>query len=237
MSLIKFHHPEGLEGVFPSPVPALKKAPDYFKAIKPQMSADPSSGTVKRCVPFLDALSAGFIIPLWADVFVTASQGTINIKFPESFPLPQSLGHHSSDQMPRHPLSSKPYGNLLLKWINPWIVQTEPGVSCMFTAPLNHMETRFKVLDGVVDTDTYYNPVNFPFVWTGGDGEFVIPRGTPLVQVIPFRREEFTLEVGPVRPADQINVVAKLGTHLKDGYREEFWSGSKKTWAEARSEA
>ena len=60
------------------------------------------------------------------------------------------------------------------------------------------MEKRFKVLDGVVDTDTYYNNINFPFIWTGGSGEFVIPKGTPLVQVIPFRRESSEFSVGAI---------------------------------------
>lgn len=236
MSTIRFHHPKGLEGVFPSPVPAVKKVPDFFKAVRPQTTGNPESSTVKRCVPFLDALSAGFIIPMWADVYVVASGGELTIRFPEMYPLP-SLGQHPTTQLPNHPLATKPYGDLLLKWISPWVVETEAGVSCLFTSPLNHLETRFKVLDGVVDTDTYYKEVNFPFLWTGGDGEFFIPRGTPLVQVIPFRREEFDLEVGPQNTSKNLNTTAKIGTHLKDGYREEFWHKAKGSWADAREEA
>jgi hypothetical protein len=114
-----------------------------------------------------------------------------------------------------------------MKFINPWVVETAPGYSCLFTSPLNHLETRFKLLDGVVETDTYYNSVNFPFVWTGGDGDFFIPKGTPLVQVIPYRRETFSLEVGVTDADRRTNIKARLGTHMKDSYRKEFWSKAK----------
>jgi hypothetical protein len=216
-----------LLGVIPNPVPAIKAAPDYFRQVKPQSDAHPSNGTVKRCVPFLDALSTGFVIPLWCDVYVLARKGELSIDFPPNFPQGETLGTHGSMQIPRHPLSSKPYGNMPMKWINPWVVETEPGVSCIFTPPLNHMETRFKLLDGVVDTDTYYNNVNFPFLWTGGDGEFFIAKGTPLVQIIPFFRGDQQLEVGEIDGSKRQAVLSTLGTKLKNGYRDELWHRKK----------
>lgn len=232
---INFTCEKNLLGAIPNPVPSLKSAPDYFKKIKPQSDHHPRSGTVKRCVPFLDALSAGFVIPLWCDVFVFANGGEFSIDFPPNFQQGETLGSHSMDQVPNHPLARKPYGNLPMKWINPWIVETEPGVSCLFTSPLNHLETRFKVLDGVVDTDTYHSQVNFPFLWTGGDGEFLIPKGTPLVQVIPFRREECELEVGVIDSDKQRAAQSLLGTKMKNGYRDEFWH-KRKTRADGGEE-
>lgn len=224
MSVIKFMHPTGFDGVFPSPVPAYKKIPDYFKAIKPQYSDDPRDGTVKRCIPFLDALSEGFIIPLWADVRVVAKGGELAVEFPSSFPL-QSLESHGYEQIPNHPMASKLYGQMVLKFLNPWVIETEAGYSCLFTSPLNHMETRFKILDGIVDTDSYYNSVHFPFLWTGGDGEFFIKKGTPLVQVIPIKREKTSIEVCEVNEAKIMNTQAKIGTMMKDRYKTMFWSG------------
>lgn len=216
-----------LLGVIPNPIPAIKAAPDYFRNIKPQSDHHPRNGTVKRCVPFLDALSAGFVIPLWCDVYVLARNGELQIDFPPNFPQPESLGTHDAAQIPKHPLATRPYGNAPMKWINPWVVETEPGVSCLFTAPLNHMETRFKLLDGIVDTDTYYNSVNLPFLWTGGDGEFIIAKGTPLVQVIPFRREFCDLQVAAVDDARRTKTRSILGTKLKNGYRDEIWHNKK----------
>lgn len=225
MSGIRFMCEEGLLGVLPEPIQAIKKAPHYYRSIKPQTDVSPSSGTVKRCVPFLDALSAGYIIPLWCDVFVSAHNGEMKVEFPNSLPMAKSLETHGYQQAPGHPLSETPYGKTFMKFINPWVVETDPGYSCLFTSPLNHMETRLKILDGVVDTDTYYNNINFPFLWTGGDGDFVIDKGTPLVQVIPFKREEFSLSVSAVDAAKRGKVQATIGTHLKNGYRKNYWSG------------
>lgn len=227
MTHIKFMHDSGLENVFPSPVPALKKAPDFYKAIKSQSTSHPASGTVKRCVPFLDALSAGFIIPLWADLHVVAANGSLSLSFPDGFPAQKTIASHNYVQLPDHPLANQPYGKDFLKFVNPWLIETEEGYSCLFTSPLNHLERRIKILDGVVDTDTYYNNVNFPFLWTGGDGEFFIPKGTPLVQVIPFKREEYSLQIETVDNNKRANAQAKLGTHLRHAYRSEFWSKRK----------
>lgn len=220
---VKFTSQPHLEGTLPLPKAASKCFPDYFRPIKPQIDNTPSSNTVKRCVPFIDAMSQGFILPLWSDVYIRAANGDLTIDFPEGNQFGETLGQHGLQQIPNHPLVDKPYGDIALKWMNPWVIETEESVSCLFTSPLNHLETRFKILDGVVDTDTYYNNINFPFVWTGGDGEFLIPRGTPLVQVIPFRREEATLEVGVTDGERQHKVHSTLGSVFRNGYRSFFW--------------
>jgi hypothetical protein len=227
MTFVRFTHEPNLDGVFPPPVPALKKAPDFYKAIRPQSGSHPETSTVKRCIPFLDALSAGFIIPLWADLHVVAKDGELSLSFPRNFPMSKSLEQHGYIQFPGHPFADKPYGKNFLKFMNPWVIETAPGYSCLFTTPLNHLEPRFKLIDGAVDTDTYHNNINFPFLWTGGDGEFFIPKGTPLVQVIPYKRETFTLEVGVTNVERRDNVKARLGTYIKDAYRREFWSKAK----------
>lgn len=209
---------------FPAPRPAQKFFPDYFVKLKPQASADPRSGTVKRCVPFLDALSLGYIIPLWADVMVTAYNGEIKIEFPENLPMKDSLSSHTKEQIKGHPLSNAPYGNIPLKFHNPWGIQTPKGWSVLITSPLNHLEQRFKILDGVVDTDEYYNQINFPFIWTGGDGEFYLPKGTPIAQVIPIKRQKFCTDVC-AQDDQKVKVVSgKLGTVFRNAYRTMFWN-------------
>jgi hypothetical protein len=94
MTFVRFTHEPNLDGVFPPPVPAVKKAPDVYKAIRPQLNAKPDSSTVKRCVPFLDALSAGFIIPLWADLHVVAKDEELSLTFPRKTPMPSSIETH-----------------------------------------------------------------------------------------------------------------------------------------------
>ena len=75
-----------------------------------------------------------------------------------------------------------------LKFHNYWTVRTAPGWSCLFVPPLNRPNPIVEVLSGVVDTDQFGNEINFPFVTVADDGVHVLEQGTPLVQVIPFRR-------------------------------------------------
>ena len=220
---IKFFTQKHLINAIPHPVKASRVLPEYFRNLKPQAEALPESGTAKRCVPFLEALSTGYIIPLWSDVYIKASNGSLQIDFPQNFPMESSLSPHGLQQIDSHPLSNTPYGHLPVKWHNPWGIQTPKGWSVLFTQPLNHLETRFKILDGVVDTDTYYNQVNFPFFWTGGDGEFLLAAGTPLVHVIPFKRETLSAEICEEDENKKLEVLAKLGTLLRNAYRKRFW--------------
>jgi hypothetical protein len=226
---IKFFTQKHLIGAIPSPVQANKMLPEYFKKIKPQTDNHPSSGTVKRCIPFLDAASMGYIIPLWADVFVQARDGDLQIDFPKNLPMESSMSPHGQSQIEDHPLANKPYGNIPLKWHNPWGIQTPEGWSVLITQPLNHLETRFKILDGVVDTDEYYNQVNFPFLWTGGNGEFLLPQGMPLVQVIPFKRETLDCEICEEDADKKRHVLSKLGTVMSNAYRKKFWHKLRET--------
>ena len=227
--MITFYIDESLMGVFPEPVKSGKCIPEYYKKLNVEFSSNPQSGTAKRCVPFMEAITSGYTIPLWSDLFVVAKNGEIELTFPDNLPLDQSLGHHGYQQLEDHPASRLAYGKDLMKFINPWIIETPPGVSCLFTTPMNHFETRFKLIDGIVDTDTYYNQINFPFVWTGGDGEFFIEKGTPLVQVFPFVRYNFNkYQVKPVDYKKQNKTTSLLGTVLKHGYRKYFWHKRKK---------
>jgi len=227
MSWIKFYASKVHLEAFPKPEKAAKFTPDWYKKLERQTGDHPNSGTAKRCIPMLETFHRGYIIPLWCDLFVRCQGEDMQLDFPSTLPMRESLGQHGQVQIENHPLSDMPYGKLPLKFINPWIIETADNWSCLFTSPLNHMEKRFKILDGVVDTDSYYNNINLPFIWTGGDGEFFIPKGTPLVQVIPFERVETTMDHGEIDLDRNELVQAKLGTHLRDSYRQEFWGKRK----------
>jgi hypothetical protein len=59
-----------------------------------------------------------------------------------------------------------------------------------------------QILAGVVDTDRYQAPVNFPFVTIADDGTHVLEKGSPLVQVIPFQRSELKAAVRAETPGE-----------------------------------
>lgn len=226
--MINFYIDEPLLGVFPEPVKSGRCVPKYYKELNVDLE-NPLKGTAKRCVPFMEAITTGYIIPLWADLFVEAKDGEIEFNFPNNIPISQDIGEHGYHQLENHPASHLPYGTQLKKFYNPWVMETPPGVSCLFTSPMNHFETRLKLIDGIVDTDTYYNSINLPFIWTGGDGEFLIQKGTPLVQIFPFVRYNFDkYQVKPIDATKNQKCNNILSTVIRHGYRKYFWHKRKK---------
>jgi hypothetical protein len=233
MTRITFAVPKLLRGVFPEPVMAAKKMPEYFKTMSPDCAHDAGMGTAKRCIPFIEAMSQGYIIPLWADLKIIAKDGDIRMSFPPTDNVGAdtdiymwqclNIQVHEPEQLPSHPRAHETYGRVVPKIVSPWIVATEKGYSCLFTKPLNHMDTRFQLFDAVVDTDSYYSTVNFPFIWTGGEGNFIIPKGTPFVQVIPFKRQDYTMEITDSDDAKFKNTQYRIFTVLKNRYRKLFW--------------
>ena len=174
-----------------------------------------TNATIKKCVPVFDAITAGYIIATPVDIFVTQINGMAHYEWPSL----DAINWHPIEQAPLHPAKGKdPYPKL----INPWGIQTPKGYSCLFTAPM-HRDNVIIALDGVVDTDTYNSPVNFPFVLKNPLFEGLISAGTPIAQVIPFKRENWKMSVGSNHKKinDTNNVLA---LNFFDRYKNRFWS-------------
>src|SRR5262249_27918953 len=147
--------------------------------------------TVKRCPPFIDAMTYGFLIPLACDLKLT------NGEFSWDFDLPAN----SVNNFVRSPISfhdpsqaaGTPYHDedrFIIKFNNFWTIEAPPGYSLLFTHPVNRPELPFTTLTGLVDSDLYTdNNVNFPAHWHDTDFEGVLPKGTPVAQCIPVKRE------------------------------------------------
>ena len=221
----------------PHPVPAGKLIPDYYKKLLPKETdeyGNKTINTVKRCPPFIDIMTEGYIIPLWWDITCLTTEDTGEIRFKQLFNGYNPVSDHSKEQFKYHPYQDKyPYSHVIAKFISPWLITTPPGWSCLFTSPFNHLESRFKLFDAIVDTDKHYMTINFPFVWTGLEtGQHVIKKGTPLVQVIPFKRDEnLDFEVSTMSDEDIKKAHIENTRHnvvVENYYRENNWSKRKK---------
>ncbi len=179
-------------GVIAEPVPAKEAMPDWFKRLpavdKAHVSPTDSALTVKRCMPFIDALTAGWILPLAATVRMEIKDGGETVNTGWEFDRVM-VSNHNPYQVAGHPRQPRPP----CKFHNYWTIRTPPGVSCLFMPPLNRENPVVEVLAGIVDTDTYTALINFPFFATAADGIYTLAKGTPLVQVIPFRRADASM--------------------------------------------
>lgn len=175
-------------GNIPEPYPARKFIPEWYKALPMKLSNGFDSSTVKRCPPFLDAMVTGWIMPLVADVEIKSNHDCSHISYAWKYPRPMIENHGetqvSSDKCPAPHLPKPP-----IKWMNWWAIKCPPGYSLLFVPPLNRADPRFTCFSGIVDCDGYFEFVNFPFVWNEPNFHGIVPAGTPLVQVIPIKRD------------------------------------------------
>lgn len=234
---IEFYIAKDRAGAYPEPIPAKQMIPDWYKnagnyAVDKPVARTPSggattTGTFKKCMPFLDAMTAGYIIRLQADVYVDmlADNGP---DFSWTLYDTPVLGFHTYDQVSGLPGANSYAGGIPFKWMSYWCIKTPPGYSCLFIQPMNHFEERWEILSGIVDTDTYNMPVNFPMIWKDIKFKGIIKRGTPIAQVIPFKRDPWEKKIVNDHPTDYENNLKKLSSKIIDSYKSFWWS--KKHW-------
>jgi hypothetical protein len=109
------------------------------------------------------------------------------------------------------------------KWTNPYSIKTTKGYSTLFTQPF-HRESVFTIMPGIVDTDIYTAPVNFPFVLNDLTFEGIIPAGTPIAQVIPFKRDAFKMKIGNKKDLqDALRIQSFIPLKFFNKYKSMFW--------------
>ena len=144
-----------MKDIWPNPKPASRFIPDEYKKLKRFKDDNLHDPTVKTCVPFLDSLILGYIIPFDQDYLVDPIENDFSVTPANKN---ASSEFHDKEQLPKEwqKISGKKVG----KFMNKWLIKTPPGYSCLFVQPMNRMEERFDIIPGVVDTDTYFNLIN-----------------------------------------------------------------------------
>lgn len=203
-----------------------KKQNSYIDGQKiPNLKKYSTVATIKKCIPVFDAITSGYCLLSSSDLYVTQVFDEQEKKELPFFQWPggEIIQFHSPKQLNHYPI--KEWENLNLpKWINPWSISTPKGYSCLFITPI-HRDLPFTILPGIVDTDKYHSPVNFPFILNDIKFTGLIPAGTPIAQVIPFKRESWKMNFGSNKEIEKSNNIDKL-LKLKffDVYRNGLWS-------------
>jgi len=206
-----------------SPKPTTDFLPDWYKDIESYLPTEgyvnrfAKMGTIKKCIPTFDALTAGYIIPSPCDVHVFFQDGV-----PEyETALPNIMTKHPRKQAYTHPQAT-PHD--FPKWESPWSIQTPKGYSCLFVSPMHNPNPWFEILDGIVDTDNYQSAVNFPFILKETSKDFIIPAGTPIAQVIPFERKNWKLKIledNKGKATDDTNFIKSA---FFNQYKNTYWN-------------
>jgi hypothetical protein len=185
------------------PEPTLKNIPEWFRkadrfAINPQTGkpwVNPEDGgkipTWKACPAIFDVMGTGYVLKTPCDIeFFLDENGKISCNVSDKkyqdfctprLPLPQfqnPMGYHEEH----------------FAWWADWGVKVPEGYSILYTHPLNRYDLPFMTTNGIVDNDKVNLLGTMPFFvfnsWTG-----VLPEGTPYMQMLPFKREDWKSNV------------------------------------------
>lgn len=217
-------------------IPAKNKLPHWYKSMNLYMNQDGKAGlgenhegpntTVKGCAPFLDALVSGYIYELSFDVEMRKTDQGINIRWRTPDHV---VNMHDKRQHPGLPKPQNGKFDDVFKWYNPFSIKTPKGYSTLFTHPLNRHDLPFRTFSGVVDTDFYPNATQFPFqVLDFKEPFIVLEKGTPLAQVIPFKRENWEISRNDLNLSNSQKANYELFSKIVRSYKSQWWQ--KKTY-------
>lgn len=212
----------------PNPIaPAKNHIPNWYKKIplwkdnKMFVIDRGVEQTVKLCVPFLDSLTLGYMISLPYDLHITTQDEQPLIVLPgavapEFAPGSRTAVAHEKI-VPHEHHATEFYWNSCVAFTLP------KAYSGILTHPLNRHDLPFTTLTGVFDGGLVthaHGAIPF-YIKKGFEG--IIPQGTPVAQIIPFRQENWIskktkglLEIGKLH-----NQSSKMV--FKGWYKNTFW--------------
>jgi len=229
------------------PIPAKLNIPEWYKKLEHTVL----NKTAKGCMPFLDSLTAGYLLKMPQDFHVRHNVDNKNEKgeiFKDSF---QTFGLHGENQLLNakkinlnsgidiHPIKQLEGSSLIeknknfpfYKIVNPWKIKTPKGYSCLFVPPLNNTDDRFSIIPGIVDTDNHPIEINFPIVINGDKYpvlETTIKKGTPYVQIIPFKRDSWKMKTKSKKQKEMQRTKLFYSLCILNVYKDKYWN--KKSW-------
>ena len=223
------------ESTVPAPLPAdnyypdwLKKTPPFFTK-KPEFDIETGSPnpTVKICMPFTDTFSTGYIQESWTDIWIDkdSSPDAPFFYFPAGPKIMSDRPLFAGEMMPR----TAGYYPQHYTWHPPWMPELPSGYSCLITHPLNRTELPFYTFTGIIDSDSFYtaeNQSNIPFL-LNEKFSGMIKKGTPMYQIIPFKRDHWGSELNKYDEDRQRKLTQKVRQFMWGGYKALHWKKKK----------
>jgi len=229
------------------PIPAKLNIPEWYKKLEHTVL----NKTIKGCMPFLDSLTSGYLFKMPQDFYVRHNVNSKNEKGEEIKDSFQTFALHDENQLLNakkinlnsgidiHPIKQLEGSSFIeknknfpfYKIVNPWKIKTPKGYSCLFVPPLNNTDDRFSIIPGIVDTDTFPIEINFPIIINGDKYpvlETTIKKGTPYVQIIPFKRDSWEMKTKSKEQKEIQRPKLFYNLSLLNTYKDKYWN--KKSW-------
>lgn len=201
-----------------------KKAPKYNHGEKSIKYTEYGNNlTVKSCMPMVDSFTSGYIHSTPCDIQVIRGDNGINLRWSHDLggllpPVAVRPKEFENSFFPK----IEGYDDLSFNWTTYWNIKTPKGYSCLFTHPLNRPDLPFYSFSAVIDTDSWNIAGFHPFLikenWEG-----IIPKGTPMFQVIPFKRDSWKSKKEKLSTNDK-KLIFEKASKISNYYKHNLWS-------------
>ena len=187
------------------PVPAHTMQPDWWKKGKLNefVNGSPITGTIKICPAMRDWLTTGYLIVAQRDIQVRHDKDLMKHRTEverddaeKQVALPshpkEQLFYGTDHEFNMFPENPNMYDAFKIRC--DWCMKLPEGYSMMYLDPFLYSNPDFVAWRGLIDADKGFNMAdenNNIIMYPKHDGDFVIKKGTPLVQVVPYKREEW----------------------------------------------
>ncbi len=205
---------------------------EYYKAPK-EVCPFPKEGTTddygkiptwKACPAIMDGFSTGYVLKTPCDItFFKTSTGSIDVKIDDVRHKDFCTRRLAMPQF-EHP---EGFYKDHFAWYSEWGIELPEGYSALFMTPMNRFDLPFMNTTGIVDSDKVHLLGTFPF-FIAKDWEGTVPAGTPYLQVLPFKRENWNHQLEFL---DQKEIYDKMIENMKfyrqpDGgiYKNHVWT-------------
>lgn len=224
------------------PLPAKALVPSWYRdgemavSLQTDEVAKPGDsnviGGMKSCMPFLDAMVSGYFICFWEDFYVKTSDVVEEFYSVEVNPYTDK---HEKKQLQNLFMVEERYGKMGHTLPRPngycknhmifkgqWGVRLPKGWSLSVTHPSNRFDLPFITTSGIIDSDEWWTGGNIPFFFQK-NFEGVIPKGTPVAQIIPVKRSSWISYVSEFSMKRNKYIADKARSIPMGWYRDNIW--------------
>lgn len=183
-----------------NPIPSKKIVPEWYskasrveKDLYGNTYLNHLGGKVfsfKACPALMDIFTAGYFYVTPCDItFFKNENNKIQIKTEKGFE-----DFCGPRQAMREFVVPSGYEEDHFHWYPNWAPSVPKGYSILYLNPINRFDLPFITTAGIIDNDDMDTPGLVPF-FIKKDFEGIIPKGTPYLQLIPFKREDWEMEI------------------------------------------
>lgn len=179
----------------------------------------------KACPAMLDTFQTGYLLVTPCDIEFYEKHGRPKAKVPVGFE--DFIGERG----PMIGFENPPgFNKWHFHWYANWAPELPEGYSSLYVPPINHFELPWITVGGIIDSDKVTTSGLIPFFLKEG---FVgiVPAGTPYLQIIPFKREDWESEIVFHTFSEIIEKDRKTADTFRTSeggvYKKLFWSKRK----------